>query len=116
MRALSKEAMAADRDRLLFKFFRLVEGEAEGRSAISALVALVLAVLIVSLILKEAFLGQSLGKIGRSLSGSRSRSPCVSAGATFRKGYYRPANRFPRRANLPSRLKGSDGGERMHRL
>jgi hypothetical protein len=43
--------MAANRDRLLFKVFRIVEGEAEGRFAISALVALVLAALTVSLIL-----------------------------------------------------------------
>lgn len=40
--------MAPSRDRLIFKFFRLVEGEAEGRFAISALVALVLAALIAS--------------------------------------------------------------------
>jgi hypothetical protein len=46
--------MAASRNRLIFKFFRLVEGEAEGRFAISALVALVLAALIVSVILKAA--------------------------------------------------------------
>jgi hypothetical protein len=46
--------MAAGRDRLIFKFFGLVEGEAEGRFAISALLALVLAALIVSLILKAA--------------------------------------------------------------
>jgi hypothetical protein len=52
MRASNEEAMAANRDRLLFRFFRIVEGEAEGRFAISALVALVLAALTVSLILK----------------------------------------------------------------
>jgi hypothetical protein len=44
--------MAANRDRLTFKFFRVVEGAAEGRFAISALVVLVLAALVVSLILK----------------------------------------------------------------
>jgi hypothetical protein len=44
--------MASTRDRLVFRFFRLVEGEAEGRFAISALVALVLAVLIMLLTLK----------------------------------------------------------------
>jgi hypothetical protein len=54
MQASNEEAMAANRDRLLFKFFHLVEGEAEGRFAISALVALVLAALIVWLILKGA--------------------------------------------------------------
>jgi hypothetical protein len=41
--------MAASRNRLIFKFFRLVEGEAEGQFAIVALVALVLAVLVVSI-------------------------------------------------------------------
>jgi hypothetical protein len=41
--------MASTRDRLVFRFFRLVEGEAEGRFAISALFALVLAVLIMLL-------------------------------------------------------------------
>ena len=40
--------MAASPNRLIFKFFRVVEGEAEGRFAIAALVALVLAILIVS--------------------------------------------------------------------
>ena len=54
MRKSDEGAMAASRDRLSFKFFRLVEGEAEGRFAISALLALVLAALIVSLILKGA--------------------------------------------------------------
>ncbi len=49
MLALNEEAMAGDRDRLTFKLFRFVEGEAEGRFAISALVALVLAALIVLL-------------------------------------------------------------------
>jgi hypothetical protein len=52
MRVSNEEAMAAKRDRLLFRFFRVVEGEAEGRFAISALVALVLTALTVSLILK----------------------------------------------------------------
>jgi hypothetical protein len=47
-----EEAMAANRDRLIFRFFRLVEGEAEGRFAISALVALVLATLVVCFALK----------------------------------------------------------------
>jgi hypothetical protein len=46
---LDEETMAATRDRLVFRFFRLIEGEAEGRFAISALVALVLAVFIVLL-------------------------------------------------------------------
>jgi len=54
MLASPDEAMDAKRDRLIFKFFRLVEGEAEGRFAISALVTLVLAALIVSLMLKGA--------------------------------------------------------------
>jgi hypothetical protein len=40
--------MAAKRDRLTFKVFRFVEGEAEGRFAIGALVALVLSALIAS--------------------------------------------------------------------
>jgi hypothetical protein len=40
--------MAASRNRLIFKIFHFVEGEAEGRFAISALVALVLAALIVA--------------------------------------------------------------------
>jgi hypothetical protein len=44
-----EEPMTANRDRLLFKFFRVVEGEAEGRFAISALVALVLLLCAVSL-------------------------------------------------------------------
>jgi hypothetical protein len=44
--------MASTRDRLVFRCFRFVEGEAEGRFAISALVALVLAVLIMLLTLK----------------------------------------------------------------
>jgi hypothetical protein len=77
MRVLNEEAMAAKRDRLLFRFFRIVEGEAEGRFAISALVALVLAALTVSLILKGVvplFLdrerdwercGPSLNRVGR---------------------------------------------------
>jgi len=39
--------MAATRDRLMFKFFRLVEGEAQGRFAISALVVLVLAAILI---------------------------------------------------------------------
>jgi hypothetical protein len=47
--ASDEETMAATRDRLVFRFFRLVEGEAEGRFAIAALVALVLAALIVLL-------------------------------------------------------------------
>jgi hypothetical protein len=38
--------MEPDRDRLIFKLFRLVEGQAEGRFAISALVALVFAAFI----------------------------------------------------------------------
>jgi len=38
--------MAVNRDRLIFKLFRLVEGEAEGRFAILALVILVLGGLI----------------------------------------------------------------------
>lgn len=46
--------MAVQRDRLLFKFFRLVEGEAEGRFAISALVALVLVALMILLIFSGA--------------------------------------------------------------
>ena len=52
MRVSNEEAMAAKRDRLLFRVFRIVEGEAEGRFAISALVAIVLAALTVSLIWK----------------------------------------------------------------
>jgi hypothetical protein len=39
--------MAANRDRLNFKLFRLVEGEAEGRFAILALVAIAIFALIV---------------------------------------------------------------------
>lgn len=38
--------MTTKRNRLIFKFFRLVEGEAEGNFAISALVVLVLVALI----------------------------------------------------------------------
>jgi hypothetical protein len=38
--------VAGNRERLNFKFFRLVEGEAEGRFAISALVLLVVASLL----------------------------------------------------------------------
>jgi hypothetical protein len=49
MLASYEEAMAGNRDHLVFKFFRLVEGEAEGRFAISALIALVLAALIIFL-------------------------------------------------------------------
>jgi len=41
-----EEMMAVNRDRLIFKLFRLVEGEAEGRFAILALVILVLGGLI----------------------------------------------------------------------
>jgi hypothetical protein len=44
------EGAMGSRDRLIFKFCRLVEGEAEGRFAISALVALVLAALTLSII------------------------------------------------------------------
>jgi len=44
--------MATARERLFFRFFRLVEGEAEGRFAILALVALTLATLIILLTLK----------------------------------------------------------------
>lgn len=51
MLASYEEAMAAGRDRLIFKIFRLIEGEAEGRFAISALVALVLAALALSMML-----------------------------------------------------------------
>jgi len=40
--------MPGNRDRLTFRVLRLVEGEAEGRFAIGALVALVLAALAVS--------------------------------------------------------------------
>jgi hypothetical protein len=47
---LLDEGAMGSRDRLIFKFCRLVEGEAEGRFAISALVALVLAALILSVI------------------------------------------------------------------
>lgn len=54
MLASSEEAMAANRNRLMFKFFRLAEGEAEGRFAISALVAVVLAALTVSIMLMWA--------------------------------------------------------------
>jgi heme/copper-type cytochrome/quinol oxidase subunit 4 len=39
--------VAGKRDRLIFKFFHLVEGEAEGRFAIVALVFVVLATLVV---------------------------------------------------------------------
>ena len=38
--------MASNRDRLSFRVFRLIEGEAEGRFAIMALVAIALFVLI----------------------------------------------------------------------
>jgi len=38
--------VAAQRDRLFFRFVRLVEGEAEGRFAIVALVLMVFAVLL----------------------------------------------------------------------
>ena len=44
--------MAANRDRLIFRLFRIVEGEAEGRFAISALVALVIVILVVCIALK----------------------------------------------------------------
>jgi hypothetical protein len=44
--------VAGNRDRLIFKFFRLVEGEAEGRFAISALVILVFAAVVASFVLK----------------------------------------------------------------
>ena len=44
--------MATNRNRLIFRLFRLVEGEAEGRFAISALVALVLAALVLCFALK----------------------------------------------------------------
>jgi hypothetical protein len=44
--------MAANRDRLIFRLFRLVEGEAEGRFAMSALVALVLAALLICVALE----------------------------------------------------------------
>ena len=54
MLASHEEAMAATRSRLVFRFFRLVEGEAEGRFAVSALVALVLAALIRLLALKSS--------------------------------------------------------------
>lgn len=47
-----EDAMAANRDRLIFRLFRLVEGEAEGRFAISALVTLVLAALLICVALK----------------------------------------------------------------
>jgi hypothetical protein len=47
-----EDAMAANRDRLIFRLFRLVEGEAEGRFAISALVALVLAALLICVALE----------------------------------------------------------------
>ena len=49
--------MPATRDRLSFKVFRLVEGEAEGRFAIGALIALVLTTLVISAVLRaSAFL------------------------------------------------------------
>jgi hypothetical protein len=47
-----EDAMAANRDRLIFRLFRLVEGEAEGRFAMSALVALVLAALLICVALE----------------------------------------------------------------
>jgi hypothetical protein len=40
--------MAGKRDRLIFKFCHLVEGEAEGRFAIAALVVVVLAALVIA--------------------------------------------------------------------
>jgi hypothetical protein len=49
--ASNEEVMAANHDRLLFKLFHLVEGEAEGRFGIAALVALMLAALIVTLVM-----------------------------------------------------------------
>jgi len=48
--------MASSRNRLIFKFFRFIEGEAEGPFAISALVGLVLAVLAIFVFLKLAVL------------------------------------------------------------
>ncbi len=47
-----EEAIPANRDRLIIRFFRLVEGEAEGRFAISALVTLVLAAFVVCIALR----------------------------------------------------------------
>jgi hypothetical protein len=44
--------VAGNRDRLIFRFFRLIEGEAEGRFAISALVFLLVAGLMISLALR----------------------------------------------------------------
>ena len=49
--------VAGNRDRLIFKFFRVVEGKAEGRFAISALVILVIAALLVSFTLYGLFHG-----------------------------------------------------------
>jgi hypothetical protein len=46
--------MATDNDRLTFKIFRLIEGEAQGRFAVSALVIVALATLAVLLILRGA--------------------------------------------------------------
>ena len=46
--------METNREKLTFKLFRVVEGAAEGRFAISALVALVLAALVASTVLKWA--------------------------------------------------------------
>jgi hypothetical protein len=48
MNRSDEDMMRATRDRLAFKVVRLVEGEAEGRFAIGALVALVLTALAIS--------------------------------------------------------------------
>jgi hypothetical protein len=52
MRAKPSTKSPPKRDRLVFRMFRLVEGEAEGRFAIYALVFLVVAALVASIVLK----------------------------------------------------------------
>jgi hypothetical protein len=48
----NEKAMAANRDRLTFRFLGLVEGEAEGRFAVLALVALATVALVLSFCVK----------------------------------------------------------------
>jgi hypothetical protein len=52
--------MAGSRNWLTFKCFHIIEGEAEGRFAISALVALVLIVLLLSVFLNALFLSNDV--------------------------------------------------------
>jgi hypothetical protein len=52
MRAKPSTKSPPKRDRLVFRLFRLVEGEADGRFAISALAFLVVAALVASFLLR----------------------------------------------------------------